>query len=399
MNAKANSAFLSVLTILISLPLVTAQAVEVVLNPSKDNTLFEESGSESNGAGDFFFAGASGGNNNGAARRAVLAFDIADAIPAGATINSVTLTLEMTRTQPGTETVRLRRLMADWGEGDSHATGQEGRGAPADNGDATWTHRFFDTQTWGTPGGVFGGVAAERSVGGVGSYSWSSPMMVTHVQDWLDNPGVNFGWILIGNESGNSTAKQFRSRENASVSTRPKLTVDYSLADADGDGVADDDDNCPNDANASQVDTDGDGDGNACDADDDGDGVDDVDDDFPLDDSETTDSDGDGVGDNADAFPNDPAETTDSDGDGVGNNADAFPQNPQETEDTDGDGMGDNFENDNGFNSSDPADAGEDADSDGFSNVQEFRAGTDPNDPDSKPNAAQPWAPLLLDDK
>ena len=40
------------------------------------------------------------------------------------------------------------------------------------------------------------------------------------------------------------------------------------------------------------------------------------------------DSDGDGVNDDEDAFPNDPTETADSDGDGVGDNADAFPNDP-----------------------------------------------------------------------
>ena len=40
------------------------------------------------------------------------------------------------------------------------------------------------------------------------------------------------------------------------------------------------------------------------------------------------DSDGDGVNDDEDAFPNDPTETADSDNDGVGDNADAFPNDP-----------------------------------------------------------------------
>ena len=41
-----------------------------------------------------------------------------------------------------------------------------------------------------------------------------------------------------------------------------------------------------------------------------------------------SDSDGDGVNDDQDAFPDDPSETADSDGDGVGDNADAFPNDP-----------------------------------------------------------------------
>ena len=40
------------------------------------------------------------------------------------------------------------------------------------------------------------------------------------------------------------------------------------------------------------------------------------------------DSDGDGVNDDEDAFPNDATETVDSDGDGVGDNRDAYPNDP-----------------------------------------------------------------------
>ena len=69
-------------------------------------------------------------------------------------------------------------------------------------------------------------------------------------------------------------------------------------------------------------DFDGDGILNADDTDHDNDGVDNDNDDFPYDPSETTDSDGDGVGDNTDVFPNDPTEQFDSDGDGIGDNSD-----------------------------------------------------------------------------
>ena len=60
----------------------------------------------------------------------------------------------------------------------------------------------------------------------------------------------------------------------------------------------------------------------------DNDGVNDDEDAFPNDASETADSDNDGTGDNADAFPNDASETADSDNDGVGDNADYAPNDP-----------------------------------------------------------------------
>ncbi len=82
------------------------------------------------------------------------------------------------------------------------------------------------------------------------------------------------------------------------------------------------------------------------------------------------DSDGDGVPDSLDAFPLDGTETSDADGDGVGDNADT---------DDDNDGMPDSWESDNGFNALDDSDASQDADGDGFSNLQEFLRGSDPH--------------------
>jgi hypothetical protein len=205
--------------------ITATNAAIAVINPSKDNTLYEYDpveGDHSNGAGFHFFAGE---NGMGELRRGVLAFDIAGTIPAGSTITAVSLTMNMSMTPAGALTVELHELLADWGEGTSHAPMGEGDGAPATPNDATWRHRFFDSAFWTTPGGDFSAtVSASQSVGGVGQYTWSSAQMVADLQTWLDNPATNFGWLVLGDETAIATAKRFDTRESASP---PMLTIQY----------------------------------------------------------------------------------------------------------------------------------------------------------------------------
>jgi len=203
-----------------------ASANIVNIMPSKDNTLYEydpAEGDHSNGAGFHFFAGE---NGMGELRRGVLAFDVAGTIPPGSTIIAVTLSMNMSMTQAGAVTVELHKLLADWGEGTSHAPMGEGDGAPATPNDATWRHRFFDTVFWTTQGGDFSAtVSASQSVGGIGQYTWSSAQMVADVQSWLDNPASNFGWLVLGGETAIAMAKRFDSRESASP---PILTIEFT---------------------------------------------------------------------------------------------------------------------------------------------------------------------------
>ncbi len=214
---------------------------EVSLQPVKDNTLFEESGNESNGKGIYLFTGSTAPRNSSAVRRALLAFDVTGNVPSGATITSASLTLNMSKTVAGSQDASLHRLVGDWGEGDSDASGDEGRGATAGDGDATWTHSFLSTTEWDMPGGDFvADPSATVSVSGGGKYTWESASLMADVQLWIDDPSMNFGWILIGNESQSRTAKRFDSREHSNTNNRPLLTIGFDLAsvlgDFDGDG-------------------------------------------------------------------------------------------------------------------------------------------------------------------
>ena len=245
MRVTAVRATIVVVALLLSTPLIAAT---VELTPIKDNTLYEPIAKDgfadvSNALGTNMFTGkvkdADADPTAGfraAVRRAVLAFDIAAAVPAGATIDSVQLTLTMNKAPSSTNyTTTLHRLLANWGEGTSNTgNSRTGRGEPATANDATWNHTFFSSQFWSTPGGDYSAtVSASRSVGGTGSYNWgSTSAMVADVQLWLDNPSQNFGWIVIGDESQIESAKRFATREDTGGggANKPKLIVNYSTA-------------------------------------------------------------------------------------------------------------------------------------------------------------------------
>lgn len=210
-----------------------ASADVVTLDASKDNTIYSEADDRSNGAGDHFFCGRTGSGGN---RRALLAFDIAAAVTPGSTIDGVVLRLYMSRTTAGASSVNLYPVTTDWGEGSSHASGNEGGGAIATDGDATWRYPFYDTEDpktapfWARIGGDFSTpAAAGTSVGGTGYYSWgTNENIVADVQDWLDAPESNYGWLLIGQEIFSRSSKRFDSRSNLTVSRRPQLTVTFT---------------------------------------------------------------------------------------------------------------------------------------------------------------------------
>ncbi len=211
-----------------------AAQITVHIPAARDNTLYDDgAGQLSNGSGTAMFAG---NNAAGERRRALILFDVAAHVPAGMSITAARLTLVNSAANVSPVSITLHRLLESWGEGPSQAVGTgQGRGAQAAPGDATWLHRFYPDLLWTTPGGSFLTTpSASTIVAAVGPYSWESPTLAADVQNFLDNPAANFGWVIIGDESAPQTARRFSTREEPDPALRPILEVTYIPTPAAG---------------------------------------------------------------------------------------------------------------------------------------------------------------------
>ena len=187
----------------------------------------------------------SGTTQNGTRTRALFKFELA-AIPPGSKITSAFLRLECTRDPAEADNrvasyYQLFRLLVPWGEGtktNESINGfpvSVGQGQLATTNEATWVHRFaFTTNTWTVPGAAAASdyevtATAGRTVFGVAESPYDfgpSTQLSSDLQMWLDNPGTNFGWILISDsENLNFTARGFGSREDSL--NKPELFVDF----------------------------------------------------------------------------------------------------------------------------------------------------------------------------
>ncbi|MAH67305.1 MAG: hypothetical protein CMJ27_13175 [Phycisphaerae bacterium] len=211
----------------------TASADLVTLQSDRHGTLYETNGDpRANGLGQHLFAGVT---NQGFRRRGLIDFDLAPLLTGPVAIESVTLRLHVSQTNAAPANVGLHRLLADWGVGTTDAGGGEGGGGPATPGSATWESAFYDTVAWTSPGGDFASDASASSLlEGNGWKSWSGAGLVDDLQAMVDGDASRFGWLLLGDETGNGTTFRFDSMFIGDPALRPELIVEYASVPAPG---------------------------------------------------------------------------------------------------------------------------------------------------------------------
>jgi hypothetical protein len=208
-----------------------AQSATVTIPAAADTSMFQDFPNNNFGS---MTNMASGAVAHGSLTRALLKFDIAGHVPAGAVISGVQLRLSVIRaasfgSQPST--FSLYRVMNPWGEGNK-ATAP--LGAPATTGEATWLNRFHPSTPWSAPGGVIGvdfasSPSLSAPVAEPAVYTFdSTPVAIGDAQQWLDNLQSNNGWVLIsGSEDTPLSARRFGTREWAPDAPALDITYDF----------------------------------------------------------------------------------------------------------------------------------------------------------------------------
>jgi hypothetical protein len=209
-------------------------AETVTLTPSADTSMFEFA--PLNNLGGMMTLAAGRTASRGPAR-ALIKFDITNAVPAGAQIVAARVRVVVVKANffPQPSTFVLHRVLVDWGEGDNGTGDASGSGSLAAEGEATWRAGFHPATMWSTPGLGAGSDYVEAASSSVGidlpdAYDFdSTTSLVADVQGWLDNPASNFGWLLRSEAeaSVSSTARRFASRESAA--DVPSLEIEYTL--------------------------------------------------------------------------------------------------------------------------------------------------------------------------
>ena len=142
---------------------VQAFGAIATITPSQDTTVAQDFPDNSSGACDSVFAGQLR-TTVLTARRALLQFDIAGDLPAGATINSVTLSMTITRGGNNADsTMTLHPINAAWVEGpEGCGVRGGGQGEPTAGG-----------VTWNTQPG-FGAASGSAQIVGADPVVWTS---------------------------------------------------------------------------------------------------------------------------------------------------------------------------------------------------------------------------------
>lgn len=181
----------------------------VQLDASDDTYISEEkSGKNFGNCGDIKI-----GLKNSLKERGLIKFNTND-IPPDATIISAELITVKTGGSTVSTTASIHALNDTWTENTGDCKGKDLT--------PNWIKRNTTTD-WTSPGGDYGSSISSQSISANGIYTWN---ITSTVQNWVANPGSNFGLLLKTSETANNEYV-FGSSENSTTANRPMLNITY----------------------------------------------------------------------------------------------------------------------------------------------------------------------------
>lgn len=189
---------------------VHAGGAVLTLSPVADTTISENDAARATFDGTTIIVGRLSGNGGESRCRSLLRFD-PGALPADATITSVTLTVTVLRNHAGdADPHGLHRVNQAWTE--EHAS---------------WLTSGLED--WVGGDAEFGADSTANLGAGAGMFH-STPAMIAAVRSWRAAPLDNHGWLLVSSdEESSGNARRIASRE--SPGSGPVLTIHYTVPD------------------------------------------------------------------------------------------------------------------------------------------------------------------------
>ena len=179
-----------------------ANSVTQILDTVADNDIYEGTTGINYGTSIDIVAGR---DIAGKQDKILIKFDLSG-LPAGATISSATLRLNLVGTSgTGSFNIGLYKIIKTWVETT-----------------ATWSN-FSSGGNYDSTQQAVTSVA----LGSTGFKEWAVPVVM--VNGWIAAPSTNYGLALVFESSTKGPDYQFASKENTTVANRPQLVINYTL--------------------------------------------------------------------------------------------------------------------------------------------------------------------------
>lgn len=150
--------------------------------------------------------GDTAGSVSGIVYRALVKFDLSSVVPSNITVQKAYLTVSLNSTMDSS--INAYALTGSWVETQ-----------------ATWNSSATGTG-WTTPGGDFSTLEDSQPITSTTLKFALSPALV---QSWITSPSTNYGIMLKNTDETSGQYVNVYSRENSPATSRPMLTIYYSL--------------------------------------------------------------------------------------------------------------------------------------------------------------------------